>query len=104
MFLRMFLYIIGCDINQLVDGEIINLSDESGIQCGLPLFTAGITKEGVVCYTGTHVGAIAMYHCFDCGFNQASSGPNQVRTCMLDGTWNGTAPRCGCNDKGKMST
>ena len=93
------LCILGCAESQLIDGEIVDLSD--GTQCGLPLFTIGM-KDGVVCYTGTHVGAIATYHCFDCGFSyQRSFGANQVRTCMLDGTWNGTVPHCDCIDKSK---
>ena len=91
------MYIIGCDASQLGD-ERTMLSD--GIECGLPLFTARI-KDGLVCYTGTHVGATATYHCFDCGFNQASSSVNQVRTCMLDGMWNGTVPHCDCSNKSK---
>ena len=96
----MSLHFTGCDINQLVDGEIIK--PPSGIHCGSPLLTAGI-KDGLVCYTGTHVGAVATYNCFDCGFNPRLNQPNsRVRTCMLDGAWNGTVPHCGCIDKSKI--
>ena len=55
LLISLSLCIIGCNVNQLVIDEIINLSD--GIQCGLPLFTTGM-KDGVVCYTGTHVGQL----------------------------------------------
>ena len=79
----------GCDESQLTDGTV--LSD--GVHCGLPLLTASI-RNGIVCYTGTSIGAIAIHHCFNLGF-AVSSSAHSVRTCLPNGTWNGTMPRCG---------
>ena len=84
-----FLINIGCDENQLTDGS--ELSD--GVHCGLPLLTAGI-RNGLVCYTGTGIGAIAAYHCFNDSILVGGPSARAVRTCLPDGSWNGTIPRC----------
>ena len=79
----------GCDESQLSDGTA--LSDD--IHCGLPLLTAGI-RNGLVCYTGTGIGATATYHCFNHGLVVSGSSAYTVSTCLPNGTWNGTIPRC----------
>lgn len=81
----------GCDKDHLSDGTV--LSD--GVACGLPLLTAGI-NNGIVCYTGTGIGATATYHCSNCGSVTSSNIPT-VRTCLPTGTWNGTIPHCQCS-------
>ena len=79
----------GCDESQLTDGTV--LSD--GVHCGLPLLTAGI-RNGLVCYTGTGISATATHHCFSHGFVVSDSSAHSVRTCLPNGSWNGTVPRC----------
>lgn len=79
----------GCDINQLTDGTVLS----NGVHCGLPLLSAGI-RNGIVCYTGTGIGATATHHCFNHGF-AVSSSAHSVRTCLPNGTWNGTISHCG---------
>ncbi len=84
-----FVHIQGCDKDHLSDGTVLY----DGVACSLPLYTAGIENiNGVVCYTGTGIGAIATHHCFNCGSNIPA-----VRTCLPNGTWNGTLPHCQCS-------
>ena len=83
-------YLSGCDASQLSDG-----TELSGVNCDSPLFPAGI-KDGLVCYTGTNIGATATYNCFNCG-----SRSHAVRTCLPNGTWNGTVPQCNCEPQSK---
>ena len=83
----------GCNKNQLTDGTAL---PDHGVHCGFPLLTAGI-RNGLVCYTGTAIGATAIHHCFNHGsfeVNSSWTSVTGVRTCLPDGTWNGTVPHC----------
>ena len=79
----------GCDENQLTDGTAL----PDSVHCGLPLLSAGI-RNGLVCYMGTGIGAIATHHCFNDSVLVGGSSAHAVRTCLQDGSWNGTIPCC----------
>ena len=72
------------------DGTHAPLSDDS--RCRAPLHSLSI-KNGIVCYTGVDTGSIAFYSCSNCDSGAIIS----VRTCQLNGNWNGTVPQCDCN-------
>lgn len=79
--------IIGCDPQQLNEGK---MSVANTHKCGGPLRSLGI-PNGIVCYTGIDVGATAIYSCFNC---DTATKIMSVRTCLPNGTWNGTIPQC----------
>ena len=81
--------IIACDPEGLSDGT----QPPDSIACGEPLFTRGI-KNGIVCYGSLGTGSTATYSCLSCGLDKLEG--SHVRTCLLDGTWNGTIPKCNC--------
>ena len=54
-----------------------------------------------MCYTTNVVGASAFFYCLDCGFSSIRG--MSVRTCMEDGTWNGSTPACECKYKVSLS-
>lgn len=60
------------------------------LECGEPLRSLGISN-GVVCLTGIHVGATAIYSCSN---YDTATKIISVRTCLPNGIWNGTIPQC----------
>ena len=66
-------------------------SGDTSTGCGAPLHSV-VIKNGIVCYTGVDAGSTAFYSCSNCNSGAISS----VRTCQLNGTWNGTMPLCEC--------
>ena len=49
--------------------------------------------SGVVCYTGTNPGSIAIYHC-NTGFQFQQMQTVHVRLCRSNGLWSGVIPSC----------
>ena len=43
--------------------------------------------------TGTTVGSLAIYTCLD-GYSLNESSGNRMRTCSINGSWEGTPPTC----------
>lgn len=52
--------------------------------------------NGVVCYSGSVVGSIAIYFCIECSYSMTKSVTPLIRTCGEDGQWNGTSAKCQC--------
>ena len=61
--------------------------------CGASFSTLA-TENAVVCYNGNDVGAIAVYCCTDCSYNQLRGQVTMVQTCGRDGQWDGNIPHC----------
>ena len=78
-----------CSPADLTDGT----PPPDDVTCGAPFFTLGI-KSGMVCYTRTDIGAVAAYSCLECGVYSLRGSP--VRSCLPDGSWNGSIPQCDC--------
>ena len=78
--------------NPTVLGSIALLPND--VRCDPPFHSLGI-ENGVVCYSGTEIGSVALYSCISCGFDAIMNGTSG-RICTKDGYWNGTTPRCGC--------
>ena len=82
-------YFAACNPSELGDGT--SLPD--GLLCDAPLLTMGI-KNGVICYSSSDIGATAIYSCLNCGVHNLNKVP--VRSCLPDGSWNGSFPECSC--------
>ena len=76
--------------------ELGNAGSIPNVTCGDSYITVGI-ENGLVCYTGTEVGSIAVYYCFDCGFNTVTKTGSSIRKCNASGEWNGSIPQCDCS-------
>ena len=75
-----------------------HVHDNGLLRCGA-LYNALTITNGIVCYSGTGIGANAVYFCDDCGYKGKSTEYSFVRTCTLTGQWNGTIPQCTCGSK-----
>ena len=80
---------VACNPTALSDGTL----SPDDVLCGAPFSTLGI-KNGIVCYSRVDIGATAFYSCLSCGVNHLKISP--VRTCLQDGSWNGSIPHCNC--------
>ena len=89
------LYCVGCSLHRLSDDKPL----PAGVTCDAPMHSLGVSN-GIVCYSGIDTGAIALYSCFSCASEIVERSP-LVRTCLENGTWNGTIPHCECD--GMMS-
>lgn len=78
----------GCDEHLLSDSNILTV--EAAHRCGAPLHSIGI-ENGVACFTGVNAGDTAIYLCSDAYHGDTVP---YVRTCLPNGTWNGTIPHC----------
>ena len=81
----------GCNRHQLSDDNPLPTS----VTCGASMHSLGISN-GIVCYSGVDTGAIAVYSCFSCTSGITERSPS-FRTCLENGTWNGTIPQCECD-------
>ena len=84
-------YPAGCSPYQLSDHKSL----PAGVTCDAPMHSLGISN-GIVCYSGIDTGAIAVYSCFSYASGIVERSP-LVRTCLENGTWNGTIPQCECD-------
>ena len=80
-----------CDPEGLQDSSNATLAETS--QCDMPYSSLAI-KDGIVCYSETAVGSVALYYCLNCGFSSIQG--SLYRTCQSDGTWSGSVPSCNC--------
>ena len=58
--------------------------------CGPALVRVGTE---VYTETGTTVGSVAIYSCLD-GYNMNQTNETHIRTCNINGSWEGTPPTC----------
>ena len=83
----------GCNRHQLSDH--IPLPTSINQPCDAPMHSLDISN-GIVCYSGIDTGAIAVYSCFSCASGIVERSP-LFRTCLENGTWDGTIPQCECD-------
>lgn len=86
-------------INSLIACDPLLLGDNTSlpwnILCDPPYHSLGISN-GIACYSETKSGSTAVYFCLKCGFTTIKG--YSTRTCLLNGSWTGSIPRCNCND------
>ena len=85
-----------CNPAKLTVGTTLpsTVSIANDVTCGASYNALGI-EGGVVCYSGTQVGSIAIYFCFECGYKTLlQSATPLIRTCGVNGQWNGSIPQC----------
>lgn len=88
---------VSCSLTDLSDGAMLDPSSFSTMICGVKSLSPLGMENGIVCYSGSNVGAIAVYSCLSCRFT-GSSYETFIRTCTEDGNWTGTAPLCDCSE------
>ena len=49
-----------------------------------------------MCYNGVNIGSNAIYFCSSCSLSLPPINHVSVRTCMENGTWDGSIPKCTC--------
>lgn len=76
-----------CDPLLLGNGSL----HPNSMLCDVPNQSVGI-ENGIGCYNGTTTGSTAFYQCLNCH----SDFNDSVRTCLEDGSWNGSIPQCNC--------
>ena len=80
---------VSCNPTDLSDGAMLDtLSSNSTMTCGVKSLSPLRIENGIVCYSGSNVGAIAVYSCLSCRFT-GSSYETFIRMCTEDGNWTG---------------
>ena len=85
-----FFWYTACDPLLLGD----NTSLSGNMSCDSPYHSLGI-DNGIACYSGISIGSSAFYYCLKCGFTTIKG--TSVRTCLPNGSWNGSIPQCNCD-------
>ena len=88
---------VSCSPTDLSYRTVLDPRSSNMVMCGVKSFYPLGIKNGIVCYNGTDVGAIAVYSCLGCHFRE-SSYETFIRMCKEDGKWSGTIPQCDCSE------
>ena len=86
---------VSCNPTDLSDGTEVDRTSPNTLACGMKSLSPLGIENGIVCYTGSNIGAIAVYSCLSCRF-MGSSYETFIRMCAENGNWTGTAPQCDC--------
>ena len=89
--------LVSCNPTDLSDGTELDQTSSNTLTstCSEKSLSPLGIENGIVCYTGNNIGAIAVYSCLSYCFT-GSSYETFIRICTESGNWTGTTPQCDC--------